>query len=59
MNVGKIVSGMALGALGAVIVKEFVTAANLSGSAGTIAGLFTFVLVGAVALYALGAFGGK
>lgn len=52
-----IVSAMAAGALGAVIVKEFVTAANLTGSAGTIASLFTFVLVGAIALYALSAFG--
>jgi len=57
MQIGKIVGGMALGALGAVIVKEFVSAANLSGSAGTIAGLFSFVLVGSVALFALGAFG--
>ena len=56
-GVTKIVEAMAAGALGAVIVKEFVSAANLSGSAGTIAGLFTFVLVGAIALYALGGFG--
>ena len=49
----KIIESMAAGALGAVIVKDFVSAANLSGSSGTIAGLFTFVLVGAVALYAL------
>ncbi len=57
MGAIQIVEAMAAGALGAVIVKEFVTAANLSGSAGTIAGLFTFVLVGAIALYALGSFG--
>lgn len=53
MGVIQVVEAMAAGALGAVIVKEFVTAANLSGSAGTIAGLLTFVLIGAVALYAL------
>ncbi len=58
-GVMKIVYAMAGGALGAVIVNEFVTAANLTGSASTIANLFTFVLVGAVALYALGGFGSK
>jgi hypothetical protein len=59
-NVMAIVEAMAAGALGAVIVNEFVKAANLSGSAATIAGLFTFILVGAVALYALsGGFGRK
>jgi hypothetical protein len=53
----KIVYAMAAGSLGAVIVTQFVSAANLTGSASTIANLFTFVLVGAVALYALGGFG--
>ena len=56
MKIGNLIGSMAAGSLGAVLVKEFVTAANLSGSAGTIAGLFTFVLVGGIALAGLSSF---
>lgn len=56
MQVMNIVKAMCGGALGGVIVKAFVDAANYSGTAATIAGLFTFVLLAAVALYALGEF---
>lgn len=53
IQVGGLVSAMAAAALGAVIIKEFVVAANLTGSAGIILGLFTFILVSAVALRVL------
>lgn len=56
MNVGKLVGVLATSSLGAVVVKEFVAAANLSGSAGTIAGLFTFLLVGGAGLATIGVF---
>lgn len=59
MNVGKLVGVLATASIGAVVVKEFVATANLTGSAGTIAGLFTFLLIGGAGLATIGAFGGK
>ncbi len=50
MNVGKLVGTLASASLGAVIVSSFVSAANLSGNAGVIASLFTFLLVGGAGL---------
>lgn len=55
MEVKKLVGVLATASIGAVIVGEFVNAANLSGSAGTIAGLFTFLLVGGAGLAVVGA----
>jgi hypothetical protein len=56
MNVGKLLGVMATASVGAIIVGAFVSAANLSGSAGTIAGLFTFLLVAGAGIYVVGEF---
>lgn len=60
MDIMKVVTGMSAGALGGIIVGAFVTAGNYSGISGTIAGLFTFILLASVALFALrSGYGGK
>lgn len=55
-NVSKTVKSMAAGSLGAVLVGAFVVAANLTGTAAVIAGLFTFILVGSIAMAAMDGF---
>lgn len=49
----EVVLGMVVGAIGGLIVKEVVDAANYTGLEATIAGLFTFVLLSIVIIRAL------
>lgn len=56
VDAGRLVGEMAAVAIGVVLVVNFVSAANQTGTTGTILGLFGFILASAGALSAISEF---